>query len=403
MRSLLYAAFAGCVALQVVRYALTRTLVAGDSAYYYSAARSLLVDHNLDISWEYQFFRGDVSPRSGNRRLTAPAEVDSVTRRIANPYQIGTSLAILPFMAAVRPFAKGDGFGRAYMLAAGFGSAAIAFVGLLLLYRAGAARFGPDRALLATLAIWLATPLVYYMTIEPLMSHAVSMGAVSALLVCWLMWRDNPTPGRWAILGLCAGLAALVRYQDVLFAAVPVIDAWASGAWRRDRRRTSLSLVAFVLCAGLVGSAQLYANVYYRGSMWATGYPALSELHWITPAIGTTLFSLHDGLFVYAPVTLLALFGLYHFTRVERVAGGVLVGALVAQVYVTSAWLVPEQGAAFGNRMLLSCTPIFGVGLMSALDQRRYRVICVALIVVNAIVAGLYCARIIPDPFIAAT
>src|SRR5689334_4078816 len=145
------AVFAGCVTLQAVRYALTHTLVAGDSAYYYSAARSLLVEHNLDISWEYQYFRGDVSPRSGNRRITAPAELDSVTRRVANPFEIGTSLAILPFMAAARPFAKGDGFGRTYMLAAGFGSAAIAFVGLLLLYRLGAARFGPDPALLATL------------------------------------------------------------------------------------------------------------------------------------------------------------------------------------------------------------------------------------------------------------
>jgi hypothetical protein len=399
-RRLLLAVFAGCVALQAVRYAVTRSLVAGDSAWYYSTARSLLIDHDLDLSDEYQHFANDVSPFTGNKRILVAAEVDPRAGRIASGYAAGTSLAILPFMAIAHLFWRGDGYGAPYQLAAGIGSALYAFAGILLLHALGRKLFGAQRALLGSLTVWLATPLVYYMTIEPLMSHAVSMFSVTALLCLWMVSRDgNWSPLRWALLGLLGGFAAIVRYQDALFCAIPVIDAALSGSVLRKPARAAVSLACYVLCIALVGSVQLYVNSYYYGSPWVTGYPALGGFNWLAPALGKILFSFHNGLFTFAPVTVLALVGLFRFTRDSRVLGGLLCGALLMQVYVTSAWVSPDQGATFGNRVLLNCTPIFAIGLMSWLDRPRIG-LCAALIGLNATLAALYCARVIPDPYI---
>ncbi|HEY2824563.1 MAG TPA: hypothetical protein VGI83_03365 [Gemmatimonadales bacterium] len=408
---LLVAAFAGCVGLMVVRFALTRTLVAGDSAWYFSAARSLLVDHDLDLANEYQHFANDVSPRSGNKRITAVLNPDPRTGRLAPGYSLGTSLAVLPFMALVQVVVRGDGYGAAYQLAAGIGSALWGFLGLLLLWRLGPSAIGRevattgirgepgDPALLATLTIWLGTPLVYYMTIEPLMSHAISVFATTALLMVWLQSRDQPGVARWALMGALGGFATIVRYQDAVFCLVPVLDAVLSGALRRDPRRTLLGLVAFAAAAsGFVG-VQLYANAFYFGSPWITGYPALAEFHWLRPSLFTALFSLHAGLITFAPVTLLCLAGLYQLTRERRLVGALLISVLVLQVYVTAAWLVPDQGAAFGNRMLLSCTPILALGLMRWLERPRPWV-SAGFIALNATLALLYCARILPDPYI---
>ncbi|MFI5280687.1 MAG: ArnT family glycosyltransferase [Gemmatimonadales bacterium] len=399
-RWLLLAGFAGCVALQGVRYGMTRSLVAGDSAWYYSTARSLLIDHDLDLSGEYRHFADDVSPFTGNRRIVVAAEVDPRTGRIVSGYPAGTSLAILPFMAIAHLFWRGDGYGAPYQLAAGIGSALYAFAGIVLLYALGRKLFGAQRALLASLAIWFATPLVYYMTVEPLMSHAVSMFFVTALLALWVATRERDwSPRRWALLGLLGGFAAIVRYQDALFCAIPVIDAVVSGAILKRPARAAVSLACFMVCIALVGSVQLYANAYYYGSPWVTGYPALAGFNWLAPALGKILFSFHNGLFTFAPITVLAVLGLARFTRDFRVLGALLVGSLLMQLYVTSAWVSPDQGATFGNRALLNCTPIFAIGLMRFLDRPRIR-LCALLIGLNATLAGLYCARIIPDAYI---
>ncbi|MFI5207320.1 MAG: ArnT family glycosyltransferase, partial [Gemmatimonadales bacterium] len=399
-RWLLLAVFAGCVALQAVRYGVTRSLVAGDSAWYYSTARSLLIDHDLDLSDEYRHFANDVSPFTGNRRILIEAEADPLTGRISNGFAIGTSLAILPFMAVAHLIWHGDGYGAPYQLAAGIGSALYVFAGILLLYALGRRRFGAERALLASLTVWLATPLVYYMTIEPLMSHAVSMFAVTAFLSLWVVSRDGGwSPLRWALLGLLGGFAAIVRYQDALFCAIPMIDAVASGSVLRKPARAAVSMACFAICIALVVSVQLYVDSYYYGSPWTTGYPALSGFNWLAPAWGRVLFSLHNGLFTFAPVTVLALVGLFGYTRDSRLAGGLLFAAFLVQVYVAAAWVSPDQGATFGNRILLNCTPIFAIGLMRFLERPRPW-LCAVLIGLNATLAALYCARVIPDPYI---
>ena len=82
-----------------------------------------------------------------------------------------------------------------------------------------------------------ARPLLYYMTLAPGFSHAVSLFAVSLLL--WLTLRyaratDAPL-GRGALVGAAGGLAALVREQDALFLAVPRASSWPSTR-RRERR-----------------------------------------------------------------------------------------------------------------------------------------------------------------------
>jgi hypothetical protein len=405
-RWVLLVPLAACLVLQGARFAVTRSLVAGDSAWYYATARSLLLDHDLDVANEYRHFAADVSPLTGNPRIVGTPTPDVRTGRIANRFAIGTSLAILPFMAAVHLFVRGDGYGAPYELAAGVGSALYAFLGLSLLYTLGRRRVGADRALVAILTIWLATPLVYYMTIEPLMSHAVSMGLVTALLAAWMAARDTDWgPARWAVLGVLGGFAAIVRYQDAVFVTIPVIDAVATGAVWRKPARGALALLALVATFALVVSIQLFANVYYYGSPRPLGYPAPTAFHWLTPAVGTVLFSLHSGLFVFAPVTLMALVGLYALWRAEPMPGALLALALVMQVYLIGAWLSPDQGAAFGNRMLLSSTPVFALGLMQFLARhtrggRSGVALMAGFIGLNVVVAGFYCARIIRDPYI---
>ena len=65
-----------------------------------------------------------------------------------------------------------DGYGAPYIWAVSLGGAIYAFIGIILTYRLCCTLFSPSVSVLATLAVWLSSPLVFYMYSHPIMSHA---------------------------------------------------------------------------------------------------------------------------------------------------------------------------------------------------------------------------------------
>jgi hypothetical protein len=74
---------------------------------------------------------------------------------------------------------------------------------------------------LSALAVWLGTPLLFYMYIAPPMSHATSAFAVAVFILAWLIVRDTWSVGGMAVLGALAAVMAMVREQDAFFIAGP--------------------------------------------------------------------------------------------------------------------------------------------------------------------------------------
>ena len=96
--------------------------------------------------------------------------------------------------------------------------------------RRGAARHGRPSALAAGLAVWLGTPLLFYMYVAPPFSHACSAFAVALFVTVWLHVRRDmdacAAPSRSARRG---ALMAMVREQDVFFVAGPALDFGLTG------------------------------------------------------------------------------------------------------------------------------------------------------------------------------
>ncbi len=121
-----------------------------------------------------------------------------------------------------------DGFSRPYIAAIAYGSAIYGFAALLLSAYAASRIVGGGTGLrpclAAVIAVWLGTPLLFYMYIAPGFSHACSAFAVAAFVVAWLrVRRDWSWPGV-AALGALAALMGMVREQDVFIAVGPALD-----------------------------------------------------------------------------------------------------------------------------------------------------------------------------------
>lgn len=375
--------------LLVAVFVLTLPLVTlrirgADEIQYYSHLRSLVFDGDLEFENEYRWFVARDPKGLAAFQETFLDRREPVTGRPINFTPVGCALLWSPFyllahlgVLAARALGAGvpaDGFSRPYQAAACYASAVYGWLGLLLLHAVLRRRFAEPEAAWAVTAVWLASPLLYYMTLAPGFSHASSVFAVSLLLWLSLRASDSGRLRDWALAGVAGGLCGLIREQDALFLAIPAgLLAW--DAWRtRQLGRTARSLAALGLTAAAVFAPQLLVYRVLNGSLGPSTL-VTRKLSRASPHFFQVLFDPEHGLFLWSPLLAAAAAGLlYEAWRRREALATVLLLALLLQVWINGAVLSWHQAGAFGSRRFVASTAMFAFGLaavLEALDARR--------------------------------
>jgi hypothetical protein len=375
------------LAVFVVTLPLVTLKVRGaDEIQYFSHLRSLVFDRDLDFANEYAHFHERDPQGLAGFKSTFMDKREPLTGRRINFTPVGTALLWSPFYLlahagvglarALGAEVEADGFSRPYLAAVCYASALYALLGLLLIHdglvRAGG--FGDLDAALALAALWLATPLLYYVTLAPAFSHAGSLFVIALVIWLWLRLRARPESGLggWALLGAAVGLAGLVREQDALIGIVPAADL-ALRAWRRAEWRQAITR-GLVLGAGavVVFLPQLLA---YRALNGAFGPSRLvtQKMRYLSPHFLEVLAHPGHGLFVWSPLLLLAVAGLVLAWRRGDGAVPPLALALLLQVWINGSVDSWSQAGAFGSRRFVGITVVFAWGLAAVLEVVRPR------------------------------
>lgn len=334
--------------------------VGGDGLQAFVVVRSVLLDHDMDLANDY-----------------AGLGVPIVVTRAGQPTShlpIGLALVWAPPFAlahAGTAIARGfgstlgaDGFSVPYRSAVTAATYAYGVLALLLIEAEVRRRNGRAVALLATLAIWLATPLHFYMTANPAMAHGASVLAATAFVVAWLRQRerDDASAWGWAGVGLLGGLMAAVRLQDAVLLAMPAADLAV-----RPRAGGKGRLTAFLAAAAAPGLVQLLAWLRLYGPGFLTTVLTVNLVGGTPPHIAGVLFSPRHGLFYWTPLYVVCVLGWAAWAlRQPRLAS--LVAAGFASAVLVNASIQDWWGSeAFGQRRLLGLTPLFALGLGEAL------------------------------------
>ncbi len=374
----------------LVGFLLTLPLVtprirAADEIQYYASLRSLVFDHDLDYENEYRHFYERDPHGLQAFKETFLDRREPVSGRPINFAPLGAALLWSPFFLAAhggvlvaRAFGASvpaDGYSFPYLAAVSAASALLAFVGLLLVHdlllREGG--FEARSALFGTLGVWLATPVLYYMTIAPGFGHAPSLFAVSLLL--WLSFRacHSGHPRDFFLCGLAGGLAGIVREQDVLFLAFPV------GLLAFELGRGGDLGAALRRGAALLGGAFLSLSpqlLAYKALTGAYGPTTLvtRKMSWSSPHALEVLFDPGHGLYLWSPILLLASAGLVLFAvRRRDVVAALLLLLFLLQVWINGAIDSWHMAGAFGSRRFVATTPVFAFGLAATLDALSRR------------------------------
>jgi hypothetical protein len=368
-----------------------------DEIEYFSYLRSLVFDHDVEFGNEYdRFYAADHQGLAGFK-ATFLERRETETGRHINFAPLGCALLWSPFYLlahagvlaarALGAHVAADGFSFPYVGAVCHASALYGLAGLLLVHDTlrDHGRMPEPAATLSVAALWLGTPLLYYMTLAPAFSHAPGVFAV-ALLV-WLSLRAAARPESsvwaWAVVGAVGGLAALVREQDGLFLAVPIGVLAHQAIVRRSWAAALSRGAALGLAALLAFSPQLLAYRALTGRFGPSRLVA-RKMTWSSPHLLQVLFDPGHGLFAWSPLLLVATGGLVYLLWRRRDLTVVLLAlALLLQVWINGAVESWTQAGAFGSRRFVSSTPVLAWGLaalLAAVPARRFRLAVLALV-----------------------
>lgn len=325
--------------------------VYGDGIFYYSWVRSIVVDHDINFTNEYAHFG-----------VTAPITSANL---LGNKHPIGTPLFWLPWYAQARTLIGGSGYELSYQLPVGFLSVLAAFSGLILLYRLLMQSFSPAVSLLSMTSIALATNLLFYGAVDPVNSHAISFFAATVFLS--FLYSKNISP---LLTGLALGFCALVRPQDAMLGLL-AIPIYLNPSFRKASGLPKLRNIIFLFLGAIISfSPQLFVWYALYGSPLTSPYLSGGEsFAWWSPNFLNVLFSPTNGLFLWTPVTLLALIGFLCWKDKRRAW---FIGVVVMEVAIVGSWSTWWQGASYSGRMLVSTLPILSFGL-AALYTRLVR------------------------------
>jgi len=342
-------------------------LIGSDGVGYYMYVRSMVMDRDIHFANEYQH----LYPTVDLNALRTP------TGLIANPYAVGTAVLWLPFfitghlialaLQAMGASVTTDGYSYIYQASVCIGSIFYGSSGMFLIHRTTRRLFA-DTALAACILLWLATNFIYYLIVEPSMSHMCSLFATSLLMYLWIAARPTPSLRQCFAIGLAGGLVGLVRQPDVTLLLMPVLDdLFVRKPLMEQGKRLA------VIGAGFLSIFWIQMFIWNRlnGSPFLSGYFLKGQygFAWLSPHLLEVLFSTEHGLFLWHPIFLFAVAGLALLLRRNPRIGGLLLVGFLSQAYVIASWSSWTQGDAFGGRMFIASLPIFAVGLAAFLHQ----------------------------------
>ncbi len=395
----------GIAAFRMIVTTTGGSLVWSDGLAYFFHARSLVIDGNSDITNEFnEYDRRYPVDRPGS------SVMDSIRRNVIrndqglviSPWPIGMGMIAVPFYAAgylVESLVarwqnrKPDSYGLIPQYFFALSSLVFGWLGFWSTYLCCREISDKTRSYLATFAVVLGSPAVFYVFVNPSMAHAVSFGICAVFVLHWLRhWLREPDVSVMTALGFLLGLLITIRLQNAFFGVLLValvIRQVPRSGWSRA---SSLALAGLAACAVPLSALALHSLAYggshqsfeiqQNGVAVIGNYP----IHLKSPFFWDVLFSCRHGAFNWTPVLALGAIGLICFARVKLWIIPLLI-VLLLNIYLiggigisdpsgkiptfdTSNWNDHwKGGASFGMRYLTEVMPIFAIGLAALLNS----------------------------------
>lgn len=348
--------------------------IQGDGVFYYNWLHSALFDGDLDFTNELQYY----SAYDLGSKWFLENNVLTQSGKVPNPYAFGMALMLLPLILIANLFTWIfnsfnpelfilDGYSYFYNLAVNFSTWIFGTLSLIIIYKINRIISNQDfkSSLKAVLAIFLATPWIYYQFLEPSMSHIISL-----FLVSWwwylviLKWQRKDV--NFLLFILVTFLMLATRWQNLIFclAFIPLIFQ------KVDYKKTiqiikRIILIITPIVLFWLSQFLIWKHLYGQYILVPQGYMFVKfDLH---PFY--VLFSSNRGLFLWSPILILAIIGWYFLLKKSKFLAWTTFVLFIGQWLINSSLNDLGGGDAFGARRFIETFPFLAMCL-TALYQK---------------------------------
>lgn len=358
-----------------------RTVLFADASGYYVYLPHWFISHDVE-----HFYTDSLLHRTGG------GFVRGDDGKLRTKYTSGVAMLQLPFFAAAHIMApvfgyEANGFSRIYYLAVMFAGIFYGWLGLLMLFLLLEKKFGEDISFFVACLLFAGTNLYWYMIDSGGMSHVYSFFLFSFFLYLGDSFFRKPALGKLILLSLIAWWIILVRPTNILFLPFVFFAGIARRSELRERWQSlgeySWKLVAVMFLGALVWLPQLLYWKYISGSYIFYSYTGETFSNWAAPKIPEVLFSTRNGLFIYSPLLLLAMAGVFIQIKKKEIGGAAVLFLFLLLSYVCASWWDWSFGCAYGARSFVDLLPALAFPFAALLENLRSKpaMIAVALFV----------------------
>lgn len=347
-------------------------IIESDAKGYYAYLPAIFIYHDLNFG----FFDKIEKEKYYNKNLYYDYR-SGANGKVINKYYCGTALAEMPFFLLAHFIAsffgfEADGYSMPYPVLISIGALFYLFIGLLYLRNTLALYgIGEWQKSLILLSAVFGTNLFYYTIGEPGMSHVFSFAFISMFVFYSKKYFIEHEKKTIVVLALISGMVVLIRPVNLLvFSLLPFLAGsygnLKQGVIRlfKEKNHFILSLVAF---AAII-SIQLLVYKISTGNFMIYSYGG-ENFDFFAPHITDILFSYKKGLFLYTPVYLLSLTGLFFFGKSSTFEFCSWLFFFILITWVFSSWWMWYYGGSFSSRVYVEYIPAFMILLAVSLEK----------------------------------
>lgn len=344
-----------------------KNIIKWDIVSYYSYLPAQFIEHDIELSFINDSNRADYNNQSKYIPTKTP------NGKWAIKTSMGMSVMYAPFFFLADQLAKSfgyesNGFSEIYHGMIMLSGLFYLILGLFFLRKSLLLFYSEKITALTVLLIYFGTNLLCYSTIDPAMSHEYNFSLFSIFIYGSIQWLNQPRLKYIILSAITFGLLFLIRPINLVFILFPLLfnvknlnDIKERGLhfianWKHTLLFIVISILIFVpqmLYWKLVSGQYLYFS--YVGE----------QFFFNDPHIWQCAFGFRKGWFIYSPLMLFSVFGIYFLYNKQKAFFVVTLITLSVYYYIVSSWWCWWYGGSFGLRAMIDLYPLLAFPLAS--------------------------------------
>jgi len=265
-----------------------------------------------------------------------------------------------------------NGYSIPYQRALSLNALIFLTLGLFFLSKFLSQFYKPLVVSLCLIIIVFGTNMLYYATNEPALTHIYSF-SLSAIWL-WLVskWFANPKLKTAFLIGLILGLICLLRPTNIVISLVLIFYGVNSLNGIKNN-----FVLFFKNYSHLIGALFMFFLAWIPQILYwkiATGhfffYTYGQEGFFFTkPEIINVLFSFRKGWFVYTPLAMVAIAGIFYLKNQSAQFRWAIILYLIVHIYVVASWWCWWYGGCFGQRSMIESFALLSLPLAAVINK----------------------------------